>query len=565
MELQKTEERFRHLFEHADDVIYTHDSDGRLTSLNPAGQRLLGQAAEDLRSTAIEQIVAEEDRDRFRMTVREAIAAGAATTCELSLLAADGGRIPADVRFHPVLEEGRVVEVQGIARDITEKKRAEAELLRLALHDQLTGLPNRRMFLERLSQTLTRRPRAGEHVAVLVIDVDNFKSINDAMGHAAGDAVLVAVAKRLAECVRPEDTPARIGGDEFAILVDSLRPGQCARLAERVLAAFADPLPLPDRDMPVRLSIGAAADLPGSIGTDDLLKRADLALYSAKRRGKSSYSVFDRSLLADIIDRIALEADLPAALDGDQLFLEYQPIVQLSDGSIDSAEALVRWRHPSRGRLEPAVFVPVAEECGLISELERWVLHEACRQAAGWGTGRAQAPGISVNISALHVDGSDLAGDVALALDVSGLQPDRLTIEITESALMRTDAVLTKLLTLKDMGVSIAIDDFGTGYSSLSYLPQLPVDVLKIDRAFTAGVTGDMRASAVARAIMRLAETFGLSTVAEGVETEQQWTRLGRLRCRRAQGNWIAPSLPLQSLKELMDRADVLAASSRTP
>ena len=424
-----------------------------------------------------------------------------------------------------------------------------ADLSRLAYTDPLTGLANRALFAEKVTEA-QRRVRGGGRLAVLLLDLDGFKAVNDSLGHAAGDRLLRQLAERLRAAVAPSDMVARLGGDEFAVLVEAAGPGAGLRTARLVLEALAAPVPFEGRVVRVTASIGVVEQ--AGQGIEDVLRDADVAMYAAKSAGKACVREFEPAMRRAVVARAELEADLRHALDRGQFVLQYQPVVDLDSREVRGAEALVRWRHPRRGLLPPATFVPLAEETGLIAELDGWVLGEACRAAAGWQELR---PGVtvSVNVAADRFANTDLVGAVADALAETGLAPDCLTLELTETALVAdAEATIGRLSALSALGVQVAIDDFGTGYSSLAYLHRLPASVLKIDRSFVAGLGTNAESTALVRVILGLAETFGLRTVAEGVETESQRALLRALGCVTAQGYLFAPALDPGDLEAML-------------
>ncbi len=421
-----------------------------------------------------------------------------------------------------------------------------------ALHDTLTGLPNRALFVDRLAHALSRR---GAEVAVLFIDLDRFKAINDTLGHAAGDALLVSVAERIGRCLRGADTAARLGGDEFAVLLeDVVELGDAIAVAERIAKAFRAPFSLDGHEVFCACSIGIAR---GHGGGDELLRNADVAMYRAKADG-SDFAVFEPSMRAEVIERLELEADLRKAEERGQLEVHYQPLVALADGSLAGFEALIRWRHPQRGIVAPAAFIPVAEESGLIHSVGRWVLNTACAQAAHWDRVRPTPPGgaprwITVNLSGLELERPDLVDQVAAALDASGLAPERLVLEITETVLMHdTEATIERLSTLKELGVRLAVDDFGTGYSSLRYLSRFPVDLLKMAKPFVDGVDQGERGAALARTIIDLGASLDLAIIAEGIELGAQLSKLRSMACEYGQGYLFARPLTVRQVEAML-------------
>jgi diguanylate cyclase (GGDEF)-like protein len=422
--------------------------------------------------------------------------------------------------------------------------RAVAETIHQAFHDSLTGLPNRALFLDRLEHSLARARRSERGVSVLYIDLDGFKTVNDSLGHAVGDELLVAVGERIATIVRDADTAARFGGDEFAVLLDEYVGAEIpAMVARRVLDAFKDPFEVRGRPIYVSASIGISAGIETA---EHLLRNADLAMYRAKSRGKGRFELFEPGMHAEAVKRLELEVDLKQALERREFVLHYQPVVDLRSGQIVAAEALSRWQHPTRGLLPPGEFIGLAEESGHIVELGRWAVESALGRVREWDEAGILSPGfeISVNLSGVQLEHPQLVKHIADALTRTGVPPERLVLEITETALMSdTELNIRKLNALKEIGVKLAVDDFGTGYSSLQYLRQFPIDMLKIAKSFVDGlslgvddVASGAEGGALVRAIIDLAETFGVRVIAEGVEEQQQRRRLIEMGCYLAQG-----------------------------
>ena len=444
---------------------------------------------------------------------------------------------------------------RGIGRDITEYKRNEDESRRLAFYDALTGLPNRRLLLDRLSQALVTTARNLRQAALLFIDLDNFKDLNDTMGHDLGDRLLEKVANRLVTCVRQGDTVARFGGDEFVVMLEALNPDlgsaitQVQTVGEKILAAFNQPFDLSGKEHYSTSSIGIAVFSGQQQSMDEVLKRADLAMYQAKAAGRNTLRFFDPALQAAVAERVALEADLRYGLEHGQLVLFYQPIVD-ETGSVTGVEALSRWAHPQRGMVAPANFIPMAEQTGLILPLGRWVLQTACNQLVDWsGDPTTQEVSIAVNVSAREFRQPEFATQVIETLRKTGANPKRLQLELTESLLLSDvqDAV-RKMEQLKALGVRFSLDDFGTGYSSLSYLKRLPLDQLKIDQSFVRDLLTDPNDAAIARTVVALAQSLGLSVVAEGVETEGQRDFLLASGCKAFQGYLFGQPVPVHEL-----------------
>jgi diguanylate cyclase (GGDEF)-like protein len=426
----------------------------------------------------------------------------------------------------------------------------------------LTDLPNRALFLDRLTRGMASAHRDGRQVAVLFLDLDRFKVINDSLGHHRGDAMLVCVAGRLRQCVRAEDTVARLGGDEFTVLLENVDDDSEAKeIADRIAHALRSPIVLGGHEVFVSASVGIALSRPRADDPDSLLRRADLALYRAKSQGKARYAVFDPVLETSAFDRLELETDLQYALDRGQFQLDYQPIVDLASGRIVGVEALVRWDRPGRGRVLPAEFIPVAEEMGLVIPLGHWVLSEACRQVAEWQRqlGAWERLMLNVNLSGRQFQDPDLHTDIMRNLETSGLDPQCLIMEITESVIMQdAQSAVGKLEALKALGVQLAIDDFGTGYSSLSYLRRFPVDTLKIDRSFISGIGNGSQDAAIVDSVVALAKSLGLTVTGEGIETSAQAAYLRMLGCDHGQGEWYSGPLPAAALLRLLQRGYTL-------
>jgi diguanylate cyclase (GGDEF)-like protein len=440
-----------------------------------------------------------------------------------------------------------------------DRNRVEAEVRHRALHDPLTALPNRALALDRLEGALARRRRDGRAVAVLLADLDQFKLVNDSLGHAAGDDLLVALAPRLHDAVRPSDTVARLGGDEFLVVCEQLDGAhEAIRVAERVAQAITQPIVLETGEHFITASIGIAVADSAEALTDDLLRDADAAMYRAKERGRGRYELFDEVLRRRVLLRMRTENELRRGLERGELRVVYQPVVELDGGAVTAVEALVRWQHPQRGLLDPVEFIPVAEDSGLIGALGDWVLAAACRDGAAFQQRfpRADPLLMCVNASPRQLANAAFPARVAEAMGRHGLAPGSLALEITENVLMEeAHAPVTVLASLREYGLRLMLDDFGTGYSSLGYLKRFPLDVLKIDRSFVAGLGRDEEDSAIVAAIVQMARALGLTVVAEGVERPEQLERLRELDCDRAQGRLIAEPMPAADVERLMGSA----------
>jgi diguanylate cyclase (GGDEF)-like protein len=457
----------------------------------------------------------------------------------------------------PILgRAGEVVQLQSSSRDVTERKRTEDELVRLAFHDELTGLPNRALLLDRIGQALAVTRRTRQNIAVLFIDLDGFKAVNDTIGHYAGDATLVAVAERLTGMVRPGDTLARLGGDEFVMLCTGVDGAAGASVvATRVLHALNQPFTVYGRTIDLSASIGIAV----SSGVDDplrLVEDADTAMYEAKRAGRNRYTVFDPEERNFTLNRLATEFALRRAVDRGELRLHYQPELDLTTREVTGFEALVRWQRDDGTLIPPSEFIPLAEETGLIVPIGRWVIEEACRQIQRWetlGGSLAARLRVWVNLSARQLGEPDLIPTIQAAIHDNRISPASICLEITESALMEdAEAAAAQLDELRGLGISLGVDDFGTGYSSLAYLNRFPLDVLKIDRSFVAGLGSDPESETIVAAIIDLAHALGLVVIAEGVETEQQLLVLRRLECDQAVGFYFSHPLAPDRLDDLI-------------
>ena len=475
------------------------------------------------------------------------------------------GAIEATSRRPGYFDERRIRLAQTFAAEAgmaLENARLYEELRHQAFHDSLTGLANRALFRDRVEHALGRRPgpEAGL-VAVLFLDLDDFKTINESLGHVGGDQLLAAVADRIQSCLRTSDTAARLGGDEFAILLEDLRDeSEASNVAQRVIDALRPPIRIAGTAAVIATSIGIAVSPPGQDDATALLRNADFAMYQAKHGGKGRYEIFRPSLREAVTERAALEALMRGAETRDELRLHYQPIVDLSDGAIVGIEALVRWNAPGRGLLMPADFISLAEESGLIVDIGRWVLERACHDTQAWRQAfDLDALSVSVNLSARQFQHPDLVAEVGSALAASGLEPSRLVLEITESVLMQTTTTtIGKLADLRRIGVRLAIDDFGTGYSSLGYLERFPVDILKIDKTFIDGIGERGNRPVLARAIVQLGRALGLQVVAEGIERQEQATVLRRLGCTRGQGYLFARPMAADEVEPLLARRSVV-------
>jgi diguanylate cyclase (GGDEF)-like protein/PAS domain S-box-containing protein len=563
---RESEARFGSLVQHASDLITVLDADATIVYQSPSIERVLGYAPADVIGTRFDRLLAPEENSRLLRLLADGSAyAGSETeVLECSLRHTDGSLRQFEVLHTNLLEDDAVRGIVLNSRDVSERKAFEEQLAHQAFHDPVTNLANRALFVERVRHAVARNRREQHGIAVIFLDLDDFKTINDSLGHAAGDEVLREVAERLATSIRATDTAARFGGDEFAILLEDVVSAQeAADTAERVLESLLEPLRLAQKEIIVRSSLGiSVVEGESPADADELIRNADAAMYIAKRDGKGGYRLFEPAMHDGVLARLELRADLQRAMVSDQLELHYQPLVRLEDGSVSGLEALLRWRHPERGLVGPDEFVPLAEEMGLIVPIGRWVLREGCRQAKAIQEEVPREPPLtmSVNLSVKQLQHSDIVGDVREALDDSGLAPELLTLEITETVMMTdTDLAVQRLQELRSLGVRLAMDDFGTGYSSLSYLSRFPVDILKMDRSFLAAGASP-EASGLATAVVSLGQTLNLDVVAEGIEFPEQWTTLRDLGCGLGQGFYFARPMDPDTTIEFL-RAEHPAAA----
>ena len=551
-EVRKNEERFRSLVQNSSDVVTILEPDGSIRYQSASVERVFGYEPDLLTGTAFADLVHPDDIDVCINAVGHAESTpGGTALVEFGLLHREGHWCRSETAITNLLDEPSVRGVVLNTRDISERKLLEDQLMHQAFHDPLTGLANASLFRDRIGHALAQRHLRRRAVAVLFCDLDGFKRVNDSLGHASGDLLLKAVGDRLSAVVRPGDTVARLGGDEFAVLLeDVMFEAEANVVAERLSETLRDPIVIDGRDLFLSFSIGIAVADPESETADSLLRNADLAMYRAKSEGLGGYKRFERTMRTAAVDRTGLESDLHHALARNELSLEYQPIVHLQTGCMVGVEALARWDHPTRGRVPPSEFIPLAEWSALIVDIGRWVLQQACAQIRQWSELWGGAtPSVSVNLSGRQLLHPGLATDVAVALQLSGVEPSQLVLEMTESVLLEhNDETVGTLRLLKDLGVRLAIDDFGTGYSSLSYLHRFPFDVLKIDRSFVERLSQEAPERSLASGIVRLGEGLNLKMVAEGIEEADQLRALQTIGCELGQGYYFSRPLAAADL-----------------
>ncbi len=559
--LEQREAHIHALISHVSDIIAVLDADYSVRFLSEAAERLLRCPTDSLLSASLLSLVHADDHNAAQKLLGDAVRDQTEAGCELRLRDVEGNWLTFEVVATNLLAEPHVQGLLVTFRDITERKSFEARIAHQAFHDALTGLPNRVLFMDRLHSALARSQRHSKLVGVLFVDLDNFKVINDSLGHEAGDTLLKAIAERLQTCVRPGDTVARLGGDEFTLLLEDLSSDQDAtQIAERIFQQLKLPIALSGHEVFAGASVGIAVTPEGANDADGLMRDADTAMYQAKTSGKSSYVVFERSMNDRVMERLELENGLRRALEQGEFRLLYQPILDMETGAINGAEALVRWEHPKLGLVSPAKFIPLAEETGLIVPIGAWVLKEACRQARVWQETQENSRHfvMSVNLSGRQLQNPDLVATVAGILEETGLEPCRLKLEITESVMMEdVDATIDKLQQLKALGVLLAVDDFGTGYSSLSYLRRLPVDTVKIDRSFVSTLGAETQPAAIVNTIIMLCRALNLSVTGEGIENSDQVAQLQSLGCDLGQGYHFSKPIAVADFEALLKRGGI--------
>jgi diguanylate cyclase (GGDEF)-like protein/PAS domain S-box-containing protein len=542
-EVEENEVRFRSLVESSSDVIMVLDTEGIITFLTPSIERVLGFTPEDFEGHALCELVHPDDTRAMQEAVDNAIFTNAIVIAEWRVRTSRGTWAACESSVRSMLHEPSVNGVVVNSRDISERKALEAQLIRRALHDTLTGLANKALLVDRVQLAISRNSRQPHPFALLLVDLDDFKAVNDGLGHAAGDQVLTTVARRLVQAVRPGDTVARLGGDEFALLLDGAGDGVTPEIvAQRIQDALRQPMLIDGHEVFAPASIGLAT----SESVDDaeqLMRNADAAMYIAKGKGKSQVEVYRPEMHNRMKNRLTLASELRRAVSANQFSLRYQPLVDLKTSRIVGFEALVRWRHPERGLVMPSEFIELAENTGSIVPLGKWVFAEACRALAAFHEtqGRTEPPvTVTVNLSPRQFSDKTLVDDLAALAAQAGVSPASITLELTETMLMEdTEGAINTMLALRRHGFRLALDDFGTGYSSLSYLKRLPLDVLKIDKSFVSGM-GSAEGDGMIDTILRLGDTFGLRTLAEGIELDETLVRLRELGCTFGQGYLFA-------------------------
>ena len=569
-ELQVSEERFRTLLLNIPGAMYrcAARSNWDMEFISDNVEAISGYPASDFigsRVRTFASVIHPEDRQAVEMGVDEGLARREPFILEYRIIRADGGVAWVYEKGQGVFGgDDEVLWLDGAIFDITERKLLQEELSRQAFYDSLTGLANRALFDDRVQHALAHADRRGHRLAVLLLDLDGFKIINDSLGHQAGDQVLVMVAQRIKACCRLSDTVARLGGDEFAVLLEEgVDEEEAKGVAGRLLEILREPFLVKGREMTVGGSIGIAIHEEAAGSTEDLLRDADAAMYCAKSRGRDRYELFEPSMHTRAVQLFELNTDLQKGLDQGQFVVHYQPILDLAAEELQGVEALVRWQHPERGLLAPDEFIPVAEQSGLIVPLGTWVLREACRQVQAWREEFPdRKPSVSVNLSPRQLYEPDLVAQVRAVLEETGFDPGGLILEITEGALLQgVEETKRKLADLKQLGVRLAIDDFGNGSTTLAYLGEFPVDILKIDRSFIRGMCDNPEGRILVQAILDLARALKLDTVAEGIELKEQRTELLTSGCASGQGFFFAEPVAPEQIAGLLDGGELSVRS----
>jgi diguanylate cyclase (GGDEF)-like protein/PAS domain S-box-containing protein len=556
------EARFRALFDNASDAVIVVDTLGRVKYATPSTARVLGREPGELLDRPIGHLLAQDDERALHVLLSTA---AVATTVEWQMTAVGGARRDIEVDIADLRADPRIDGLVLTMRDITMRKILDSELRHQALHDTLTGLPNKSLFDDRVGHALGRADRSEGQVAVLFLDLDNFKLVNDSLGHPAGDELLIAVAARLLSVLKSGDTVARFGGDEFVVLIEDVDAAAAAEVVgERLQNALREPFRVGAEEVPLHASIGIAVGRSRECTPSQLLRDADLAMYVAKRNGRGRSEQFAPEMHEQAMRRLEVASELPAAILDGQLVLFYQPIVDVSSGRMLGSEALVRWNHPHRGLIMPADFIPIAESSGVVVPLGAWVLGEACRQTSEWRRAGLVDDSyyVSVNLAAQHFKDRGVIDDIINALNASDLPASALLVEVTESGLMDDLDTGGVLRDMRALGIRLAIDDFGTGYSSLGRLSELPVDVVKIDKSFIDRLVNDADGETMVRAVIALSHELGMKAVAEGVEDAEQAAALIRLGCSMAQGYLFARPMPADALADALRNKDFARATT---
>ncbi|MFA4134402.1 MULTISPECIES: EAL domain-containing protein [unclassified Brevibacillus] len=552
-ELKRSEEKYRIIAENTSDIISIINLDGEFLYLSPSHKRVWEHTVPDEEIHNLFEWIVEEDRDIFAYAIQHAFSTRKEYMVECRINTQRNDVIWTESKINPIMdEEGNVTKLLLITRDVTDRKQSEETIHHLAYHDALTDLPNRRMYVQQLSKEMMQAKRFQSSLAVLFLDLDRFKDVNDSFGHDVGDMLLIEASKRLQACLKPGDVVARLGGDEFTIMQNQLLDrNEATALAEQIMYQLQRPFELDGHVFNVSCSIGIALYPQDGDNPEDLLKRADTALYTVKSRGKNGYDFFDPTMEAKSLERILMENEMRKAIEQEQFQIYYQPKIDIATSAMTGMEALVRWVHPELGIIPPNRFIPIAEETGMILALGEWILKQACKQNKNWHD-QGYTLKVSVNLSARQIYQKDLVEMIKDILQETKLSPHWLELEITESIFVKMEEATAVLQQIRDIGIQISIDDFGTGYSSFSYIKSLPVDTIKIDASFIRDIHHNQESQAIVKAIVTIAQSLNMNVIAEGIELHDQVAALKENGCDHGQGYLFSKPLPTDDFDQLL-------------
>ncbi|MCS7463169.1 EAL domain-containing protein [Paenibacillus doosanensis] len=538
-DIRKREEMYRLITENSSDLISIIDAEGRFLYVSPSHHSLLGYELSDFERRYMYEWIHEEDRETFHKAVQEQRITGKSSLLlEFRIHTKHNDDYDMETRINPVIDpSGTVSSLILVMRNITERKSSERKIRHLAYHDTLTDLPNRRLFMDRLRKEIHQAKQLRLQLAIMFLDLDRFKNINDSLGHEAGDLILIEAAQRISQCIRSNDMVARLGGDEFIVLLTNISSSEeVESISRRIQTSLQEPIGFNGKSFHISCSMGIAIFPADGREPKELMKRADMALYAVKDSGRNGISFFRVDMEERSLERILLENELKKAIQQEQFHIDYQPKLDLATGELIGMEALVRWNHPELGRIPPNKFIPIAEETGLILPLGEWVLRRGCEQNKKWQDQGYLPLKLSVNLSVRQFYQSDLLVKIKEILQQTGLEPQWLELEVTESVFSDMDNAAAILQKIRDLGIHTSIDDFGTGYSSFGYIQRLPIDTLKIDASFIRDIHQNKESHAIVKAILTIAQTLGLNVIAEGVENEEQLAVLSEDGCDQGQG-----------------------------
>ncbi|MGG4451304.1 bifunctional diguanylate cyclase/phosphodiesterase [Brevibacillus porteri] len=552
-ELKRSEEKYRIIAENTSDIISIINLDGEFLYLSPSHKRVWEHTVPDEEIHNLFEWIVEDDRDIFAYAIQHAFSTRKEYMVECRINTQRNDVIWTESKINPITDEdGNVTKLLLVTRDVTDRKQSEETIHHLAYHDALTDLPNRRMYVQQLSKEMMQAKRFQSNLAVLFLDMDRFKDVNDSFGHDVGDMLLIEASKRLQACLKPGDVVARLGGDEFTIMQNHLQDrNEASALAEQIMNQLQRPFELEGHVFNVSCSIGIALYPQDGDNPEDLLKRADTALYTVKSRGKNGYDFFDPTMEAKSLERILMENEMRKAIEQEQFQIYYQPKIDIMTSSMTGMEALVRWVHPELGIIPPNRFIPIAEETGMILALGEWILKQACKQNKFWHD-QGYTLKVSVNLSARQIYQKDLVEMIKDILRETDLSPDWLELEITESIFVKMEEATAVLQQIRDIGIQISIDDFGTGYSSFSYIKSLPVDTIKIDASFIRDIHHNQESQAIVKAIVTIAQSLNMNVIAEGIELHDQVAALKENGCDHGQGYLFSKPLPTDAFDQFL-------------